>query len=420
VRKPTKWNIATNTPDPSCGYKWGWSTVNLTAGNTNSCHRVEADEIRADNFADFHNTKKKQVSRLAMKEGKWPGMGCEYCRDIETAGGTSDRLEFNNSESKQKFIPKELTGSGYVPTKVTPTILEMYFTNLCNLGCVYCSPVYSSVIEAETKRFPTEFDFKLHPSSVKEGNMYSDRVAAFWNWFRDNVHELKQYNILGGEPFFQPELIHNLEFFEQRVLPELTVQIVSNLKVPEKKFRNILERFQKLKTDKKLHDLRIVCSLDCWGPQQEYIRSGLNIQNWERNFNILLHEFPEIKLEIHGTMTGLSIKTMPILMSKLKKWNTIRRVNTSYNLCFDPAWYHPGVFQNGFFDADFERAYRYMDFDDSILDMVQGLQKTINSARVDNDMVNRLRIELEGNDRRRGTNFKPLFPWLEDYCEANK
>ena len=43
-----------------------------------------------------------------MMQGKWPGQGCEYCRDIEAAGGISDRVEFNSNPKNFRYIPKEL------------------------------------------------------------------------------------------------------------------------------------------------------------------------------------------------------------------------------------------------------------------------------------------------------------------------
>ena len=43
-----------NLPDPVCKYKWGWSTIRLLEGTTNSCHRVKSDSITPESLASDH------------------------------------------------------------------------------------------------------------------------------------------------------------------------------------------------------------------------------------------------------------------------------------------------------------------------------------------------------------------------------
>ena len=76
----------------ACQLKWTWSTIQLYNGLTNSCHRVGQTVLNPDTFDHFHNTEKKINDRKLMLEGEWPTGGCEYCANIEQAGGQSDRL----------------------------------------------------------------------------------------------------------------------------------------------------------------------------------------------------------------------------------------------------------------------------------------------------------------------------------------
>lgn len=413
AKKINFWKIETDFPDPTCGYKWAWSTVNLMSGETSSCHRVHGDYITAENFSTFHNTKTKIKTRQKMLDGEWPGLGCEYCRDIEHAGGLSDRLDFNTNEYNVRYVPGKLNG-----THADPTILEMYFTNLCNLGCIYCAPRYSSVLEAEAKKFP-EITWPI--TDARRPDTYEDRLNAFWKWFDTGVNSLRKYHILGGEPFFQKELIDNIEFFEKRCLPELELAIFSNLKVPEEKFKNLLTRLENLKKDGKLKSVRIVCSLDCWGPQQEYIRTGLNINNWKNNFETLVHDFKYIDIEIHGTVTALSVKTMPELIYKWKKWDTIRKPNggvvLSYNICFNPSHMHPGIFPKDYFKKEFDLMYNTLNHTGPEYETLKGFELLINNTARDKSRISKLRDELRGFDSRRGTDHETLFPWFVKYCE---
>ena len=133
----------------SCQLKWVWSTVYLITGETASCHRTNHHKFNYETF-NFHNTEEKLQDRQRMLEGQWPEKGCEYCRNIELAGGASDRitnLDFWNFDQ-----PKELQ-LNLTATTVTPRILEIYFNNTCNLKCTYCGPHFSSLWNDELTRF---------------------------------------------------------------------------------------------------------------------------------------------------------------------------------------------------------------------------------------------------------------------------
>ena len=80
-----------------------------------------------------------------MLKGQWPGEGCEYCKDIEDAGGFSDRMHNNDLPG---YAPTELKDDPTL-THVKPTIVEIFAKNTCNFACSYCSPGLSSRIEQE-------------------------------------------------------------------------------------------------------------------------------------------------------------------------------------------------------------------------------------------------------------------------------
>ena len=110
-----------NMPDPTCVYKWGWSTIFLQNRTTSSCHRTENDSITPEDFDNFHNTPSKLKARQSMLDGNWPGGGCEYCKKIEDAGGISDRQDINQI-IHDKLVPIELK-SNIRETVVSPTMV---------------------------------------------------------------------------------------------------------------------------------------------------------------------------------------------------------------------------------------------------------------------------------------------------------
>ena len=165
--------------DTSCRSKWAWSTIYLNNGSTGSCHRASTSFI-TDDFDNFHNTSKKIQARELMLEGKWPADGCEYCRDIESAGGYSDR-QFQNQVPN--IYPPALDVDPTL-TKVDPVILEVFFSNACNLKCVYCSAKFSSSIQTEDKKFEGAILSQNNFDYID--NRYSELNPKFWSWFEVN------------------------------------------------------------------------------------------------------------------------------------------------------------------------------------------------------------------------------------------
>ena len=130
--------------DTSCLLKWSWSTVFLRQGTSSSCHRTDQQPIDPDNFANFHNLPNKVQAREMMLNGEWPQGGCQYCEKIETAGGMSDRQYQLHSGHDGELTPRELLVDPTV-TEVVPTILEIYFNNTCNMGCLYCGIILTKI-----------------------------------------------------------------------------------------------------------------------------------------------------------------------------------------------------------------------------------------------------------------------------------
>ena len=141
----------------SCALKWEWSTIFLNDGTTSSCSRVGRHPVALEDFDNFHNIPEKIKQRETMLRGEWPQPepylnpddGCRYCEKIEIVGGQSDR-QFHLQVPD--LTPKELDSMPWA-TKITPTILEVFINNTCNLACTYCHPQNSSQIEAENIKF---------------------------------------------------------------------------------------------------------------------------------------------------------------------------------------------------------------------------------------------------------------------------
>jgi len=395
----------------ACQLKWAWSTLFLNSGSTASCHRTAFSKLTPENFYNFHNTPLKQQDRARMLKGEWPENNCSYCKNIEAAGGISDRVRMSAipglSPTELEIDPTALV--------VDPTLVEVYFNNTCNLGCLYCNDKLSSVIEQENLK---------HGSFNKSGvtlvsefqSQYKNLVPYFWQWFEKNFQKIKRLHVLGGEPFYQQEFKKLIDMIEQYPNADCELNIVTNLMIDQEKLQQFVEKFQKLLVARKLKRIDITCSIDCWGKEQEYVRWGLDLQRWEDNFNFLLKK-KWLTININQTIMCLTIKTMPELLEQLAVWRKQRKVGHFFSAA-DPApeYFKTNVLDGNIFATDIEHIMSLMpdNTEQNLLakDYMQGILMPIRNSKSNQDEMRNLKIFLDEKDRRRNTNWMETFPWL--------
>ena len=397
----------------ACQLKWTWSTVRLFNATTNSCHRVDADPITVDTFANFHNTPKKLADRELMLQGQWPKGGCEYCQHIEESGGHSDRmmhLEIPN------LVPPELLLQPDA-VQVTPKILEVYFDNLCNMSCLYCTNTASSRIDYENRHFGV---FEKHGVTIQNDDVRSDRFEqlgeALWVWMQDHAQELTRFHVLGGEPFYQAQFDRCLDFFDNNPCPNLEFNVVSNLMIGTAKLQTIIQRIKSLMAQRKLKRFDLTCSIDSFGSEQEYVRHGLDLEQWKKNFEYVVQE-KWIYLNINQVLCSLTLKKVPELLHYINQQRQHRKIHHHFGTpsgTYD--FLHPDIFGSGHYDSTFIEILNLMPDattqEKTARDYMLGIQGQVNSCTRNQDAIDRLGVYLDEIDRRRGLSWRETFPWL--------
>lgn len=411
--------------DTACLLKWAWSTVYLRQGTSSSCHRTDQAPIPRDDFASFHNLPNKIQAREKMLRGEWPQGGCQYCEKIEASGGMSDRQYQLFAGHDKDRTPIELL-SDSTATSVVPTILEIYFNNTCNMSCLYCGGHFSSKWVEESRRFG---EYRNPAGTVVFGwddaqpdLDYAHMLEQFWRYLheQDRYLQLSRYQIAGGEPFYQEELDASIEFWDQHPNPELIFNFITNLKVAPDRFQRVIDRLGRMASERKIKQVQITSSLDCWGPQQEYVRWGLDLAEWTENFEYLLDK-TFVQQCINSSISPLTIKTVPELVERMNAWNARKphdhRITYSFMSVMGPPWMDPAIFGAGVFEQDFDLICRTMPnhtpYDQVLVDHMAGIGRQITNTPRNVPMINGLKDYLTEIDRRRGTRWQDLFPWLD-------
>jgi hypothetical protein len=408
------WNRNLKVSEPACLQKWEWSTIYLEHQNSSSCHRVKKEPFDIETF-NFHNTPGVLEARTKMLNGIWPGKGCEYCKDLEDAGGLSDRQHVNNNNKLTYLTPKELEQDN-TSVNVTPSTLEVYFSNLCNQACLYCFAKHSSKIESEYRRIDPE-NGELKFINEKRKN-YKQAKNNFWLWMKDNCINLKRYRILGGEPFYQEEIWENINFFKTNLCPELDIQIFTNLNVDTPRVRFILQAFKELIDNNHIKSVRLILSIDAWGPAGEYVRSGLNNKLWKQNFDMLDTEFiKDFSILVHSTLCNLNIKTT-VDLTEIFNQSNLSKLNSNFQdfaLAGGHDHLYIGNFPIGFFDDDYDLLISKIKNNHVAKSQLNGFKKLTNFKPYRPDLIYKLKDYLDSNDAKRNTNWKQTFPWLDQF-----
>ena len=340
-----------------CGFclaKWTQVTMHLGTGLTHSCHhpvqhKIPLKEIKRNPSA-LHNTLYKKRKRKEMLEGKRP-QECNYCWNIEdNSNSFSDRV-FKSAEPWSLDQMEKIKTSSW-NEDYNPRYVEVSFSNTCNFKCAYCGPQYSSkwVEEIEkyghydtATRFNSIEDIKQRNEMPYKHSDHNPYVDAFWEWWPDLYKDLHTFRITGGEPLLSPDTFKVLEYIQEHYEqnPNLSLAINTNLGVPKKLIERLITIAKDLVDNNKVRELIIFTSVESTGRQAEYVRYGLDYNQFWINIESILTELPKVTVNIMAAFNALSVFTYSDLIDKvlevkkkytndMRYWNTPLQLDTSY------------------------------------------------------------------------------------------
>jgi organic radical activating enzyme len=335
--------------DSFCAAKWYNATIWLGSGQTTSCHHPPAHHVTEKeviiNPAALHNTKQKRNDREKMLKGERPA-GCEYCWKIEDMGrdAVSDRVY------KSKIYPISALQEAYdtpVHYDVNLRTLEIAFDRTCQFACSYCNPAFSSTwvndirkngpylkLESDGRNHFTHEHNSAQLYKFGEDNPY---VNAFFEWWETDLHKtLQELRITGGEPLMSGYTWKLIDWFKQNQGKSTTqLAINSNLGFNNEKLEEFIEAIRPLP------HVELYTSMEAVGNQAEYIRDGLDYQQWLDNMHTLLGSNTVKAVHVMCTINALCLTTLPELLDQLlelKRTYGRERVNFTLNILRFPSF----------------------------------------------------------------------------------
>jgi len=432
-----------------CLAKWKQVTLHLQTGHNHSCHhpkthKTPLEELKTNPSA-LHNTEFKKQQRELMLKGQRPAE-CDYCWRVEDSSPNkqvlSDRYTKSYEPWAQDFMQEVLDKR---TKNINPSYMEVSFSNVCNFKCSYCAPEISSKWMEEIKQYgayPTSTQFNnlenverqnKMPIPHKDPNPYVD---AFWEWWPELYKDLRVFRITGGEPLMAKDTFKVLDYILENPNPEIKININSNLCVPKDILDRFIEKAKRIQDKQLIKEFQVYTSCEAKGSRAEYIRHGLDYNQWLDNCRRILSEIPNSKLTNMATYNALSVTSFQEFM---QDWLQLRRefmtgperrnpisLDVSYlrwpwhqNIFILPkpyikmiesqvTWmYHnkevgdwPPLCGNGWYDHEINRMKRIYYV------AKQGADQSFNVKQCQQDFVK----FVDEHDKRRGTNFLHTFP----------
>lgn len=445
---------AINEVSPSfCVAKWKQVTMHLQNGQTHSCHHpdthsVPIEEVVVDCSA-LHNTKYKKEQRRLMLEGQRPSE-CAYCWRVEDAGERSDRT-FKSADHWAFPHINDIVNTPW-DQNVDPSYVEVSFSSVCNFKCSYCAPHISSQWMEEIERYgpyPTSHKFN-NIEWLKRGgkmpipnNQANPYVDAFWEWWPKMYKELKTFRITGGEPLLSKNTFKVLDYINENPNPELNFSVNTNLNVPDDLLNKFIEKMKDIQLNRKIKSFVLYTSAEAHGAQAEYIRFGMNYEQWIRNLNRVIVEIPRGAVGLMSTYNILSIPSytrfLEDILSIRKAHAHIAIANRRAAVTLDIPYLREPRHQTAYLIP--ENYLHYIDEQIAFMEQNKGtngalvgfgeheiyklyrirsvIQEEIkNPARDINQLRKDFAIFVREHDRRRGTDFVNTFPELKDLYES--
>lgn len=324
--KDIKIKIENEVGPTFCLAKWHHVTMYLQSGETHSCyhprpHKIPLSELEG-NFSALHNTQEKKMERKLMLEGGKPE-GCQYCWNIEAMGPDyiSDRHIRNGSiftEERYDQCKDSWT------VDVNPEYIEINFGNECNFKCGYCHPKYSTSFYKEIETHGPVTSVKNHRCDIDWMKLYQREeenpyVDAFWEWWPELHKTLNIMRVTGGEPTLHKSTWTLLDKIDQNPMPWLELNINSNLGTKPLLIERLAAKVKKLSSENKIKSFKLFTSMDTWGERAEYIRTGLDLELWEKNFHTYL-QGTDSPITFMITFNIFSVTTFKSLLEKMLEW----------------------------------------------------------------------------------------------------
>ena len=229
---------------------------------------------------------------------------CEVC-NLKLLNTSVYRDYFNNMFGHlREELMRETDIEGY--HNGLPVSYDYRITNVCSFTCRMCGPMLSSAWEAEERHHNPQFETN-NPWAVGDNRKairkFQKEVAVEELWSAIKERRIKEIYWVGGEPLDWPEHWEMMLYMVKHdIAKDVYVRYNTNL---SRTVYNGIDIYELLPA---FRDWQICASLDGTYSIGEYIRTGLDYDNWMSSWmtGIAIAKHPrQMRIDLTLTLPGL-------------------------------------------------------------------------------------------------------------------
>lgn len=260
-------------------------------------HISQSYNVLTHSIKEGMNDNHHRIIRLAQSKNiKHPS--CQTCWLLEDAQKKMNQEDLQSLRYSRK---NQYKNDGIVKLEDAPNVLnkdgtidpivrhmDFRFDNLCNMKCIMCDPMNSSLWYGDHVELTGQDYFYdgLKKFNIKKINGiyksdYPDwkKSPVFWQRMDEIKDTLRSIYLNGGEPFVSPFLPEFLQYFiDAGVSENIRLDTDTNLSIINDKYLSMLKKF---------HSVRFSISCDDVDDRYNLIRFPGNYNIFKKNYEIL-------------------------------------------------------------------------------------------------------------------------------------
>ena len=314
-----------------CMYPWTHMYVEPSGGVHPCCGSRYAQEYQLghtnkSSLREIWNSQSIKNLRLNMLNDQ-PSLHCTRCYEQEKSGFFSMRNSANKHHGHHINKVDNTLEDGTVED-FQMIYWDVRFSNLCNLRCRSCGPMFSSQWYQDQLKLAPDYA-KNHKALIFAGKFETD----LWNQLFEHIDYVEQIYFAGGEPILMDEHYRILEELERR--GKFNVRLIYNTNFTEIKLkdRTVFDYW------KKFDSVSVGASLDGMDAHGEYIRKGTVWADVEHNRQQMMKVCPNVDFYVSATLSILNAWHLPDFHRDWVQKGYIKPQDFNVNILTDPKHY---------------------------------------------------------------------------------
>lgn len=290
--------------------------------------------LRSHTMEQVWNQDNYKMLRKNMMEDK-PSAHCTKCYEREEHGFFSLRNDANRNYGHHIADIDKTHSDGNHPEFVLK-YWDIRFSNLCNLRCRTCGPLFSSNwYNDHIKLYGTKPEINGRKSNSVE---YAGRFEMdVWEQMQPHIPYLEQVYFAGGEPLIMKE--HYLLLEKLIELGKTDVRLIYNTNFTELAYKgqHVFDLWRHFKS------VGVGASLDASGQRAEIMRKGTDWKQIVANREKMIAEIPHVDFYIAATLSSMNVLHILDFHREWTELGLISAKDFDLNICQSPGWYRVDI-----------------------------------------------------------------------------